>query len=230
MAPAPSTGPAPLRAEPGHPFRLVHYAHDASGWFPATIEGEGRFWLPRLVKDQKIPGLCGHRARRGPGDRHTAELADRKIAYREGTVIPGEAEYCVGLPCVSRSGKEGRVYVTPWETPAPRAPGQSLRFRLDRQGWYRWLRDLVAEGVVEPPPEGLLDATKARLAARVLRRRSLQTADPAVRDEYAQEAQEEVEGAEEAVVPGEEPKKTTSKKTTSKKATSKKATTGGGSG
>lgn len=142
-----------LRATPN--FLLVHYP---TRWMCVPSTGE---WLPQLAALRLEPGINGV-------DKNLDDsLARARIARKGGVIIPestapqGYASYVQAIDC------EGGVYhCTIWQTPR-QIGDRVLPEIVDTEGYYTWLRSLVANGVVPPPEpivlETLVDQQKRKL-------------------------------------------------------------------
>lgn len=177
----PSRSPvdAPLQVEPNYPWFFICYPMDPGAWTVATIEAEGpddayagTWWLPRLQTLPVKPGVCGHRTKRKGQDlRVSYGTAHERIRLQDGIVLPHSLGYQTERECVGpMSRNTGTYFLDVWSTPRAKLPRKRQKFDFDRQRFYRWLLQLLWDGVIPSPGRDVVDHQLAKVADRLARR------------------------------------------------------------
>lgn len=199
-------------------FTYVFHPELPGSWSAETItEGEdherGTWWLCHPRKLPRRVGSNGHRAL-DPADPGAATAVAREIVRRDGGIwLESRApyRYVVRRDAVHPvTGKDTEIYYEAFATPVPNAKGRRLRFRFDRQAYLRFLRSVLAAGILDVtgPAEEIVEDRIARAGGRIERVRRDKTRSDAERKEAARAASEVLDRVREARVvtePGDGP-------------------------
>lgn len=203
----PATPDGLLQIRSNFKWFYVQYALDPGRWMAVAIEegdDAGVWWLPVLLTLPGKPGLCGHHTKRkGQAESEIWSDAHQRVRKNGGIVLPQRLNYCVSKECVDpRTLKEGFYYMDAWSKPRVKLQGKRQKFSFDRQRYYKWLLHLMREGELEAPQPDVVDASRARLVARVERREAVDfKGDEARKEVFVAVAREWAVTAEEATVP-----------------------------
>lgn len=199
-------------------FTYVFHPELPSSWSPETItEGEpherGTWWLCHPMKLPRRAGSNGHRAH-DPSDPGSATSVARDIVRRNGGLWLESRppyRYVVRRDAVHPiTGQDTEIHFEAFATPLPNAKGRKLRFKFDRQAYLRFLRTVLAAGLLDVtgPAEEIVADRIARAGARVERVRRDKARSDAERKEAVKAATEvlaRVEAAKDVTEPGGDP-------------------------
>ena len=145
-----TTGPEGLLPiEPNHPFV---YFHADQGW---QWDATGKRWIPYLNQ------IIGQRGCNGAPEDGVFNNQIATVQARGHTVIRPEdrrlgpyRNYLFSYPCVNRSGRKGKCWVSQFQEPMVR--GLKVRWKVDTVGHYEFLDYLVTKGIIGPMGEDIL--------------------------------------------------------------------------
>lgn len=198
-APAASAVPVPrpaaataVEAAPAPAFRLrclpgVVDLYDLSA-APADVlaaagVAPGLYWLPVPTQIAAVPGTCGIRAESGWSMQlilqHGYELPAQDARSAGGIML--DAWLDVPAPFavtpgpllrsqpVSRNGRAGIRYMTPWESLVSAGPGRPARVVYDRARAGCWIAWMVRTGVIPAAHPAIVAERRASASERVIR-------------------------------------------------------------
>ena len=146
-----STGPEGLLPiEPNKPFV---YFHADQGW---QWDAGGKRWVPYLNR------IIGQRGCNGAPTDGVFNQQLATVQARGHTAIRPEdrrldkyRNYLFSYPCVNKSGRKGKHWVTEFESPVVR--GRRVRWHTDTAAYYEFLDFLVIKGIIGPMGEDILE-------------------------------------------------------------------------
>jgi hypothetical protein len=194
---------------PNEPFLLRHFFLN---WTVGEVPGKGVFLLPDVDHQPVHPGTASFRTLKdgeAPELAYKAEVAKSK-ADGWTYIMPHDPDdrgggYVLEVDCAAPTGERGIFYHDPWTkiTPSRRA-GAMAGVVFDHAAFNLYRYNLVANGVIDPPDEGI----RAEIVKRYRKHAARGAADWKIPEQVRSliEAREaaKAEKAEAAKVPGRE--------------------------
>lgn len=215
LAEAGTAAPA-IHARPNEPFILAHSPQD---WQVLDIDGEPT-WVPVVSPIPVMPGLFGCRTLDANEPREHAMQDVVTWARSQGrTVVPtslhvpaefagklGEGPYMRKMACRAHPNDAVKNrYIQVWDVPVATPPGEEQVFVFDVETNAKWRASLVAEGVIQPPSELVMQRIIRAAESRPSRVAATPYPDKELKEERKQAAREYVTDRKTAKIPGAKP-------------------------
>lgn len=139
--------------------------HHPAQW-ELVVENDTAEWLPTFSTLYEIAGVNGvQQIPQGGTDSTLSRVHYMDQGY---TILPQELGYQTRYPC--RAG--GYYYTSIWDT--PKQVGSKLFWSTDESGYNDWRRQLLADGMIQPPEPEILELLVERHQKRIERNISMQ--------------------------------------------------------
>lgn len=150
-----------LNISPNAPYYMMH--HPAQ--WELVIEGDTAEWLPTFSTLYEIAGVNGVQSTPAGPDSTMARVNFMDKGF---TILPQDLGYQTRYP--TKVG--GYYYTSIWDQ--PKQVGTKLFWTTNEAGYNQWRRDLLDNGIIQPPEPEILELLVERHEKRIERNISMQ--------------------------------------------------------